>query len=319
MDTKTADTVAWLLAAEDPSVRYLTRRDLLEEHSVPDGAAITAGPWVSALLAGQHEDGGFGGDPYRKWTGAHWRLVSLAELAAPASNPRVAAAAEHVLAWIINGLRNPPPVVDGLPRSHASIHGNALGACTRLGLAGDERTRRLAEVIISWQWPDGGWNCDTLADGHRSSFHESLRTAWGLQEYGTATGHAGCREAADRTVELFLQHRVFRRGGTGRPINARWLAMPYPSYWHYDVLSALIVIARVDRCTDPRASDALALLEKKRRPDGKWNAQAQWWRTGDSKKPPEVVDWGSAGEPNPMVTLNALRVLAAAGRINLSQ
>jgi hypothetical protein len=319
VDTKTADTMAWLLAAEEPSVRYLARRDLLGEDSLSERAAITAGPWVSALLAGQHEDGGFGRDPYRKWTGAHWRLVSLAELAAPASDPHVAAAAEHVLAWIVDGLRHPPRVVDGLPRSHASIHGNALGACTRLGLAGDERTQRLAEAIISWQWPDGGWNCDNGADGHRSSFHESLRTAWGLQEYATATGHAGARQAAERAVELFLQHRVFRRGGTGKPINARWLSMPYPSYWHYDVLSALIVIARAGRCTDPRASDALNLLEQKRRPDGRWNAQAQWWRPTGSKNTPEVVDWGRAGEPNLMVTLNALRVLTAAGRGNLSQ
>ncbi|HEX6515306.1 MAG TPA: hypothetical protein VF049_07015 [Nocardioidaceae bacterium] len=319
MDTKTADALAWLVEAEEPSVRYLARCDLLGEDWLSDRAAITAGPWVSALLAGQHEDGGFGGDPYRKWTGAHWRLVSLAELEAPARDPRVSAAAGHVLTWIVNGLKRATRVVDGLPRSHASIQGNALGACSRLGLAGDERTRRLAEGIISWQWPDGGWNCDNRADGHRSSFHESLRTAWGLQEYATATGHAGAREAAERAVELFLQHRVFRRGGTGKPINSRWLTMPYPSYWHYDVLSALIVIARGGRCTDPRAEDALDLLEKKRRPDGRWNAQAQWWRSGDSKKPPEVVDWGSAGEPNMMVTLNALRVLAAAGRVNLSQ
>jgi hypothetical protein len=118
--------------------------------------------------------------------------------------------------------------VDGLPRSHASIHGNALGACSRLGLAADERTRRLAEAVLSWQWPDGGWNCDNRAD--------------------------------------------------------------------------------------PRASDALDLLEERRRPDGRWNARAQWWRPPDSTTTPEVVDWGRAGEPNLMVTLNALRVLVAAGR-----
>jgi hypothetical protein len=271
------------------------------------------------LLAGQHEDGGFGGDPYRKWTGAHWRLVSLAELGVPTDDPRVTAAAEHVLAWITENLKYPPRVVDGLVRSHASVHGNALGACARLGLADDERAEQLAEAIISWQWPDGGWNCDNRADGHRSSFHESLRTAWGLQEYAAATGHSGACESADRAVGLFLQHRVFRRGGTGSPINARWLSLPYPSYWHYDVLSALIVIARAGRCTDPRASDALDLVMKKRRPDGRWNAQAQWWRTAESRKPPEVVNWGSAGEPNLMVTLNVLRVLSAAGRVNLSE
>jgi hypothetical protein len=317
VDEGTTRAVTWLLAAEEPAVRHLARRHLMGETSEADPEIVTSGPWVSALLAGQRDDGGFGDDPYRKWTGAHWRLVALAELDVPAGDQRVQAAAEHVLAWIVNGLRYPPPVVNGLARSHASIHGNALGACTRLGLAGDERTRRLAEAIISWQWPDGGWNCDSGADGHRSSFHESLRTAWGLQEYAAAAGHAGAREAADRAVELFLEHRVFRRGGTGEPINARWLSTPYPSYWHYDVLSALLVIARAGRCADPRASDALDLLETKRRPSGTWNAQAQWWRPVGSKRTPEVVDWGNAGEPNLMVTLNALRVLSAAVRVNL--
>jgi hypothetical protein len=317
VDERTADAVAWLLAAEEPAVQHLTRRELLGEDSVSDPAAEMEGPWVSALLAGQQADGGFGADPYRKWTGTHWRLVSLAELDVPGGDPRVAAAAEHVLAWIFDGLKHPPRVVDGLPRSHASVQGNALGACARLGLAGDQRSERLAEAIISWQWPDGGWNCDHRAGGQRSSFHESLRTAWGLQEYAAATGHAGAREAADRAIELFLRHRVYRRGGTGEPINPRWLSTPYPSYWHYDVLAALLVITRAGRGTDPRAADALDVIEGKRRPDGRWNAQAQWWRPPDSRTTPEVVDWGNAGQPNRMVTLNALRVLAAAGRVTV--
>ena len=313
----TAGAVAWLLAAKEPTVRELTRRELLGADSKPDPADVISGPWVSALLAGQRDDGGFGADPYRKWTGAHWRVVALAELGVPAGDPRVTAAAEHVLSWIVISLKYPPRVVDGLARAHASIHGNALGACIRLGLADDERTQRVAEALISWQWPDGGWNCDNKANGHRSSFHESLRSAWGLQEYSAATGHNGAREAAERAVELFLQHRVFRRHGTGDPISARWLSTPYPSYWHYDVLAALLVIARSGSCTDPRASDALDLVESKRRSDGRWNANAQWWRPVDSKTTPEVVDWGRAGEPNLMVTLNALRVLAAGGRVNL--
>jgi len=197
------------------------------------------------------------------------------------------------------------------------VQGNALGACARLGLAEDERARRLAEAIISWQWPDGGWNCDSRADGHRSSFHETHRAAWGLQEYAAATGHEGARAAADRAVELFLEHRVFRRGGTGKPINARWMSTPYPSYWHYDVLSALLVIDRGGRGADPRAADALDHLEAKRRPDGRWEARAQWWRPADSPRTPDVVDWGRNGEPNLMVTFRALRALVAAGRTSV--
>ncbi len=314
MDARTVSAVEWLLAADEPAVRRLVRRDLLGEAQAAEQDDVADGPWVSALAAGCDE-GGPSSDPYRKWTGAHWRLVSLAELEAPGDDRRVGLLAHEVLDWITRQVRRPPRVVEGLARSHASVYGNALGACTRLGLGGDERTARLAEEIISWQWPDGGWNCDHGADGHRSSFHESLRTAWGLLEYAQATGHQGARRAANRAVELFLAHRVYRRGGTGGPINARWLSTPYPSYWHYDLLSALLVITRAGRIADPRARDALDLLEDKRRPDGRWDAGAQWWRPAGSRITPEVVDWGPAGEPNVMVTLGALRVLVAAGRV----
>jgi hypothetical protein len=314
LDERTADAVEWLLDCDEPAIRQLTRRHLLGEAPGEDRARVLAGPAVSALLSGQVKDGGFGGDPYRKWTGAHWRLVALAELEAPADDARVAAVAEFVLAWISADLRQRRREVDGLPRAHASIHGNALGACTRLGFADDPRTHRLAEAILSWQWPDGGWNCSTKARGHRSSFHESHRTAWGLHEYAEATGHEQARAAANRTAELFLEHRVFRRSGTGEPINPRWMTIVYPSYWHYDVLSGLTVLATTGRAADPRATDALDHLEEQRQPDGRWHPQARWWRPPTGRTNPDVVDWGQPGRPSPMLTLTALRVLKAAGR-----
>jgi hypothetical protein len=270
------------------------------------------------LLSGQQADGGFGGDPYRKWTGAHWRLVSLVELAAPPSDPRVAAVAERVLTWITRGLRQSAVVVDDGPiRSHGSIQGNALGACCRAGLADDPRTERLAEALISWQWPDGGWNCDLKASGYRSSFHETFGPAWGLHEYAEATGHALARAAADRAAELFLEHRLFRRLQTGEVIKPQWLRPRYPPYWHYDILQALVVLSRMGKAADPRAGDALDELERRRLPDGRWRAYGQWWKPADSSITPEVVDWAGSGEPNPMITLNALRVLRAAGRLAL--
>ncbi|MGZ4470319.1 MAG: hypothetical protein ACXVXB_17670 [Nocardioidaceae bacterium] len=314
MDEPTADAVEWLLGCDEPAIRHLARRDLLGEPSEEDRAEIATGPAVTALLSGQQKDGGFGGDPYRKWTGAHWRLVALAELDAPADDPRVAAAAELVLGWICGDLGPRRRGADGLARAHASIHGNALGACTRLGLAEDPRTQRLAEAIIGWQWPDGGWNCSLRAGGHRSSFHESHRTAWGLHEYAEATGHRRARAAADRTTELLLEHRVFRRSGTGAPIEPRWMKLVYPSYWHYDVLSGLTVLAATGHATDPRAADALDHLEAQRRPDGCWQPQDRWWRPPTSRASPDVVDWGRPGRPSPMLTLTALRVLKAAGR-----
>jgi hypothetical protein len=313
MDTRTHAAVAWLLTSGEPAIRLMTRRDLLSEDAGDDAGQVLAGAKVTALLSGQRIDGGFGVHPYRKWTGAHWRLVSLAELAIPPGEPRAAAAAGHVLAWLaVPGRR--ARQIGGLARAHASIEGNALAACCRIGLAADPRVRCLAVSLIAWQWPDGGWNCDPAATGRRSSFHESLAPAWGLHEYGQATGDPAATDAASRAAGLFLDHRLFRSLGSGQAIHRTWLAPHYPPYWHYDILQALLVLSRMGRAGDPRASDALDELQRRRLPDGRWQPGGCWWKPPGSTVTPEVVDWGRSG-PNQMITLNALRVLKAAGRL----
>jgi hypothetical protein len=307
--------VEWLLASAEPAVVYLTRRDVLAERPQYDARAILGGPKVCALLDGQQPDGGFGGHPYKKWDGAHWRLVSLVELAAPPHEPRLLAAVETVLAWLTGaGHRRGLKVIDGLARRCASQEGNALAVCTRLGLVHDPRAEFLARSLVEWQWPDGGWNCDLRASGRRSSFHETLAPMWGLHEYGAATGTAWAHEAAERAAELFLEHRLFRSLRTGDVIDQRWLRFHYPPYWHYDVLQALLVLGRMGRLGDPRAAESVELVAERRGADGLWRAGGSWWRPLGSTTQREVVDWGRRG-PNEMITLNALRVLRGTGAL----
>jgi hypothetical protein len=305
-----AGAVEWLLASDEPAVRYLSRCEVLGERAPDDEAQILTGPKVTALLDGQRPDGGFGGHPYSKWTGAHWRLISLVELGVPQGEPRCVAAADRVLAWLTSSQhRRSTAVIDGRTRRCASQEGAALAVCSRLGLAEDHRVQLLARSLVEWQWPDGGWNCDRLASGHRSSFHESLLPMWGLHEYAVATGDEPATAAADRTAELLLGHRVFRSTKTGQPINRDWLTLHYPAYWHYDVLQALSILQRMGKATDPRADDAREVLVRRRQPDGRWRPGAYWWRPQASGKGNEVVDWGRSG-PNEMITLTALRVLS---------
>jgi hypothetical protein len=301
----------WLLGSEEPAVRALTRRDVLGE--CPHDEDVLAGPWVRALLSGQQSDGGFGVHWYRKWTGAHWRLIQLVELEVPAGEARAVAAVDVVLTALTSPHRR-VPVIDGLSRVCASVEGNAVAVSCRLGLADDSRVRQIVEWLLAWQWPDGGWNCDRSASGYRSSFHESLSTAWGLHEYGEATGEQAAMEAAQRAAELFLEHRLFRSLRTGEVINRRWLQPCYPSYWHYDIARALLVLSRMGLVRDPRADEALDELERRRLPDGRWKAGSQWWKPDGGPITPEVVDWGRTGEPNQMITLNGLRILRAASR-----
>jgi hypothetical protein len=210
----------------------------------------------------------------------------------------------------------------GLARRCASQEGNALAVCCRLGLADDERVALLADSLISWQWPDGGWNCDLKASGSRSSFHESLAPAWGLHEYARVTGDSRAQVAADRAAELFLSHRLFRSLRTGQPVNKEWLQPHYPPYWHYDILQGLHILVRLGHAGDIRLADAVAVLEGQRSADGTWSAGGCWWKPlgagrdgnrGLKAWDVEVVDWGKSG-PSEMITLNALRVLRAVGR-----
>jgi hypothetical protein len=295
----------------------MARRDLLKEH-VPEAAwsQVLEGKFVRQLLAGQCADGGFGVHPYRKWAGAHWRLVSLVELQVPPGERRTVAAAETVLDWLCSPAhRKTIQTIDGLTRRCASQEGNALAVASRIGLAHDERAAKLARSLVEWQWPDGGWNCDVQASGRRSSFNETLIPAWGLFEYAAVTGDPAAGEAATRAAELLLDHHLYRSKTTGRIIDQRWVGLHYPPYWHYDILQALLVLSRMGLVTDSRAADALDVVERRRRSDGLWQANGSWWRPSDrADNAAEVVDWGRRG-PNEMITLNAMRVLLAAGRV----
>jgi hypothetical protein len=292
----------------------MTRRDLLDERDPEDMHDVLGGPLVRGLLAGQRPNGDWESQPYRKWTGAHWRLVSLTELGVPAGEPRAMAALDRVLDWLTarNRLARARRLPGGQPLSDASIEGNALAVACRLGAAGDPRAGMLADALVSWQWPDGGWNCDGRASGRRSSFHESLIPTWALWEYGRATGWAPAQSAVDRGAELFLAHRLYRRGGTGDPIHPSWTTLHYPPYWHYDIGQALHLLARTGHVRDPRAANALDLLGDRRRSDGRWHASAAWRNAPGSSRAPEAVDWGE--DADRMLTLNAMRALRAAGR-----
>jgi hypothetical protein len=297
--------VEWLLASPEPAVARLARRDLLGD---PAGHApeVLAGPIVRALLDADPD-----GHPYKKWQGAHWRLVSLVELGVPPGEERAVAAADPVLDWLTgDGHRRGIATIDGLVRRCASQEGNALAACCRLGLAADPRVELLARSLVEWQWPDGGWNCDKRATGRRSSFNESLAPMWGLHEYFLATGDTAARDAARRTAELFLEHGLFRSPRTGEVINDAWLVPHYPPYWHYDAPQALLILSRMGLASDPRAAEAVEALCERRRADGTWRAGPAWWRPpGRRATNVEVVDWGEVAHQ--LVTLNALRILAA--------
>ena len=143
--------IQWLLGSSDPSIRYLALTEVLGRSPSDQEASqcrdlITGSSRIRNLLSGQKEDGGFGKDPYRKWDGAHWRLVSLVNLAIPPNDSQALKVAENVLDWIyLHASRGRFPVREGRPRMHASVYANPVGACSYLGMGKDRRIEFLCE------------------------------------------------------------------------------------------------------------------------------------------------------------------------------
>ena len=315
-----------LVTAEDPSLQFLARRDLAREDPTTSAmrrlqARIRTSARVSALLEG-HARGG--ASTYGKWKGAHWVVLHLAFLAHPGGDPRVEALVDETLAYwtaprflrdeeMGSVVRSPQfvPVIAGKARRCASQQGGALLAAVALGHHDDTRVTVLADRLADWQWPDGGWNCDRRVEARMSSVNETFLPLRGLLALGDR------EDTADRACEFLLDRHVIYRRTDGQPLHPVVAQLHHPAYWHYDLLAGLTALADGRRLGDARCTRALDLLESLRLEEGGWPAHAKWYKVADSGSNIDSVGWGATGaaKPNDWVTLDALRVLAHAGRI----
>jgi hypothetical protein len=273
---------------------------------------------VKRLLSERNADGEIPFHPYAKWYGAHWVLVCLAELGYSLGNQTLIPLREQVYRWLFSKehertIRS----VAGRIRRHASQEGNAVYAFLTLGLA-DERTELLAERLRQWQWPDGGWNCDTRPGAATSSFTESLIPLRALGLHARLTGNRQSRLSAERAAEFFLKRRLFKRQTSGAIISPDFVTLHFPCYWHYDFLFGLKVMAETGFIDDERCGDALDLLESKQLCDGGFPAEKNYYRVGSrAMGGRSLVSWGraSAAKSNEFVTADALSALKRAGRL----
>jgi hypothetical protein len=272
---------------------------------------------------------------YAKWQGAQWVFMTLADIGYPRGDSRLKPAADEMVSdWLSDRffnefeaeskkevyakLKTGVPLMEGRYRTCASQQGNALHSVVALGLE-DDRIHQLAERLLFWQWPDGGWNCDKEPGADSSTFIHTLWSMRGLAAYADRTGDVDARAAVERAAEVFLTRRLFKKASTGQVIHVTFTKLHYPLYWHYDVLGALKVFAEIGITNDDRLVDALELLEEKRLSDGGWPAEERYYKkvTSEVALGNDYVDWGgtSKSRMNEWVTADALGVLAAFGRL----
>ena len=316
----TSTIVARLLQSDEPSVRFKVLTQIMgrkanarEIRHVQE--EIRESPRVRQLLSERQADGQIPGHPYSKWNGAHWVLATLADLGYPSGDESLIPLREQVHAWLLGeGHRKGIKTIAGRVRRCASQEGNALYALLTLGLA-NERAEELAQGLIQWQWPDGGWNCDNNPTATNSSFMESLLPLRALALHARLTGNQRSKEAAERAADVFLKRELFKRQHDGRVIHEEFITLHYPWYWHYDILFGLKVMAEAGWLRDERCQAALDMLETKRLADGGFPAEKKYYQNNtNAKTGRSLVDWGgtSRTQMNEFVTVEALAVLKAA-------
>jgi hypothetical protein len=306
--------VSWLLEG-DPSIRWQTLRDLV---GAPERAVererrnVAREGWGARLLARQGPDGRWaggrssdGGLYSPKWTSTTYTLLTLRDRGL---SPRHPGARKACLILLDEGLQRDGGVSYGTwakwtGQGETCISGMVLSLLSYFALD-DERLDTIARHLLEEQMRDGGWNCRRPRGATHGSVHTTLNALEGLRLYerhrkGDRT--TVCR-AQGRGREFLLAHRLFRSHRTGAVIKSSFTLFSFPPRWYYDVLRALDHFQSVGAPRDPRLADAIDVVRRHRRADGRWPLQ--------NRHPGRVYfDMERVGAPSRWNTLRALRVL----------
>lgn len=321
--TLKADPTAWLLKAEDPSLRFFVARDLLDlppADLAPYRHAVSTSPPIEHILALQ-QPGGYwftAEDFYEhsKYKGSVWSVILLAELGADPADERVRRAGEFLLAY------SQVPGVGGFSYYGSEqggalngiipcLTGNLTWALLTLGFTGDPRLDQAVNWIAAWQRfddregpaPKGDmyihwlncWGRHTCAMGAI----KALKALSLVPPAGQSPAVQGCIEQG---VEFFLKHRVYRRShNLEKIIDPRWVSLSFPHFYDTDALEILSVLLDLG-CRDERLLPAVELVLEKQGEDGRWHMERSW--NGRM-----LVRVDRVGEPSPWITYKAMHAL----------
>jgi hypothetical protein len=304
------DVRSWLLGG-DVAVQYAAHRDLFGRER-PDLRGRIPGEGDAKVILDAHDAGRWGEAFYgTKWTSPHYSLLELRDLGCPSDHPvgvrEVAVALERH-----RGADDGLVPTRSVPVSDVCMNGMFLAFACHFR-AGAASLHGVVDFVLEQQLDDGGFNCLANRSGARvASVHSTTSVVDGLGEY-LARGYPRradeVRTAVEAAVESLLVRRLYQQCSSGEPISDTFTRLHHPARWHFDVLRGLDVIRASGVAYDARLDDAVRVLARRRRRDGRWSAAAQYPGRTHVAYPP-------TREPNRWVTLRALRVMSWRGHLS---
>jgi len=304
-DTKfEEELIPWLLEG-DVSIQYQVHRDLLGVEKPELQKRIATEGWGEKFLSFRKKEGHWGRGFYQvKWISSHYSLLDLKYLNISPENQKIKESIDFIAQnhKSADGGINPSRTIE---ESDVCINGMFLDYACYFKMP-ESDLKSIVDYMISQQMDDGGFNCQKNRPGAtHSSLHSTISILEGILEYkknGYAYRLFDLEKIEKDAREFILIHKLFRSHRTGEVINKKFLMLSYPSRWFYDILRALHYFQSAGVKYDPRMQDALDILKKKRRKDGKWPVQAK--HAGQVH-----FEMESLREPSRWNTLRALKVL----------
>ena len=320
-----ADPTEWLLEEDNPSVRYFTLTDILDEpqcgSEVKQAKEAIMSKGLAPKILEKMNGSGFWETPpsfyTAKYKGTSWQLIILAELGTDPADQRVKKACEFILEksqhYESHGFSVARAEKTGGGRQSGVIPcltGNMVYSLIRLGYLDDPRVLAGINWITTYQrFDDGegapkGWPYDkyVMCFGKHSCHMGTAKALKALAEIPSEKRDSKTQETIKNGAEYFLKHHIYKRSHDLTKLSKPgWLHFGFPLMYQTDALEILGILTKLGY-KDEQMQETVDLVVSKQDSKGRWNLentfngrfQANIERKGQSSK------W---------VTLNALKAL----------
>jgi hypothetical protein len=320
------EVLDWLLEqdAHNPSIRYFTLTDLLDEaldaKDVFQARGQLMGTGPVPLILSHQEDEGYWVEPgagYRpKYTSIVWSLIMLAQLGADGSDPRVRKACEYVLdhSRAKMGCFSASATQSGVVYC---LQGNLAAALIDLAMFGDERLTGAIDCMARSVTGEGFGSVGEKdiephyirsgisGPGLLCSANEHQPCAWGAVKVALAFSKIPPDKRSpqvSKAVDVCLDFLLGKDPAVAdypypsyaKKPSGSWFRFGFPVFYVTDVLQNVTALVDLGLAGDERLANAVDLVESKRVASGKWIMEytyngKTWVDIEEKKKPSKWV------------------------------
>ena len=329
-----SDPLQWLLESENPGIRYLALRDLLdlspEDKQLKSArkSAHKEGP-IATVLSKMEKEGywakaGPGYNP--KYRSTVWALILLAQLGASAhEDKRIEKACNYLLDHMAEGGQF-TTTTSGAPSGTVDcLQGNLLWSLMELSYEDPHMDRAYewmartvtGEGIAPMEDRDApvryyAYKC---GPNFACGVNNKLPCAWGAVKVLLALSKVPAKKRTPLIRKAIEQGVDFVFGidpstakyptRLGDKPNRAWWKFGFPVFYVTDLLQLAEAMVNLGYGQDRRLANTLGIIREKQNEHGQWLMEYDY--TGKT-----WLDFGEKKQPNEWVTLRALKVLRSA-------